>query len=156
MGMQLRSHQGIWAGIFAGAGMIIAWMLFAQLLGSGADQLIDTIAATVLGQDTAVAGWQPVTTLVGLGLHLLIAIVLGLLFAVSMDRLKRRDTLLVSTFYGFTIWFVASFLLSGWLQPAIQPFCRTWWGLAVHLLFGFLLGVYAVRFGTPPPVLSPD
>ncbi|NOX61482.1 MAG: hypothetical protein GXP42_05990 [Chloroflexi bacterium] len=84
---------------------------------------------------------------VGLIIHLIVAALLGLLFASSMDRLPKRETLIVSTFYGFTIWIVASFILGHWMSESILRFNRTWWGCLAHLGFGFLLGVYAVRFG---------
>lgn len=156
MGTQLKPRQGIPAGLVAGAGMILVWALFAQLFGPGADMLIDTIAATVLGDDVIISGWQPQMLIVGLTIHFVIAILLGVLYAVSLDRLPLREALLVSTFYGLTIWFVSSFIVAGWFNDAIEAFIRTWWGFLAHLGYGFLLGAYAVRFGEPAAAVSPD
>ncbi|NUQ38943.1 MAG: hypothetical protein HUU23_14340 [Caldilineales bacterium] len=156
LGTQLQPRQGAPAGFLAGLGMALLYGLLAQLFGPGAERWLNTIAATLLGQTVIAAGWQPGPLLAGLGLHLLVAVLLGLLFAASLDRLPRGQTLTVATFYGFTIWFVSSFILGGWLNPAILEFNRTWWGLLAHLGFGLLLGLYAGARGAPPPTLSPD
>ena len=156
MGTQLKTRQGVGAGLVAGAGMIFFWALFAQIFGPGADTLINPIAATVLGKDVIASGWQPLPLIVGLAIHFVIAILLGLLYAVSMDRLPRKETLLVSTFYGLTIWIVSSFIVAGWFNDAIEALSRTWWGFLSFLFYGFLLGVYASRFGEPAPTVAPD
>lgn len=152
LGTQLKPRQGAPAGLLAGLGMAVIYGLLAQLFGPGADRLLNTIAATLLGSDAAGSA----ALLVGLAIHLILAVLLGLLFASSLDRIPRRESLVVATFYGFTIWFVSSFIVGGWFNDAILSFNRSWWGLLAHLSFGFLLGLYAVRRGTPPPAVSPD
>lgn len=154
LGAQLQPHQGIPAGLLAGIVMLALWALLAQLAGPGASQLVATIAATVMGTSAFAGGWLPL--LVGVALHLGISIILGLLAASSLDRIGPRETLVVSTFFAFTIWVVASFIVGDWFNEAIVPFLRTWWGLLACLSFGFALGLYAIARGTPPPSLSPD
>lgn len=154
LGAQLQPRQGIPAGLLAGVAMLAVWALLAQFAGPGADQLLAAIAATFLGSNAFVGGW--LVLLVGVLLHLIISILLGLLFASSLDRISPRETLVVSTFYGFTIWVVAAFIVGAWFNEAIIPLLRTWWGLFACLSFGLVLGLYAVARGTPPPTLSPD
>lgn len=154
LGNQLQTRQGISAGLLAGAGMLALWALLAQITGAGASHLLGTIAATLLGASALAGGWGPAG--VAIAIHLLVSIILGLLFAASLDRLQRRETLVVATFYGFTIWVVASFIAGHWFNEGIIPFVRTWWGLLSCLSFGFILGLYAAARGAPPPTLSPD
>jgi len=145
MGTKLQPRQGIPAGIFAGLGMIFAWMLGAQLWGPGADTLLTSIGAVLF------PGGPPALMMTaGLIIHFVIAILLGLLFAVSLDRLSSKDALTVATFYGFTIWVVAVVILRHWVHVGAVQMSRSWWGFVTFLFFGFLLGVYANRFGAPP------
>ncbi len=154
MGLKIPPRNGIFAGLVAGLGMIVVWAVFAQLFGDGARNLIDTIASTILGARAFAGDMQALSLLVGLLIHFLISVLLGLLYAVSLDRLTARDTLVVSTFYGFTIWFVSSFIVAGWFNDLIVSYSRTWWGILAFLSFGFVLGAYANRRGVPAPALS--
>jgi hypothetical protein len=154
MGTKLQPRNGIAAGLVAGIGMIVVWALFAQLFGEGARSLIDTIASTILGDQAFAPDMQAISLIVGLLIHLVISVLLGLLYAVSLDRLSMRDTLAVSTFYGFTIWVVSSFIVAGWFNDLILSYSRTWWGFLAYLTFGLALGAYANRRGAPAPALS--
>lgn len=153
LGTQLAPRQGLPAGLLAGSGMLAVWAGLAQMVGPGAGQLLGTIASTLPG---LADGDGPVPFVAGVLIHLLVAVILGLLFAASLDRLSRRETLIVSTFYGFTIWVVASFIVGHWFNDRMVVLLRTWWGLLACLSFGFFLGLYAVARGQPLPQLSPD
>jgi hypothetical protein len=153
LGTQLAPRQGLPAGLLAGLGMLGVWAGLAQGVGPGAAELLGTIAATLPG----LADRGDVGPLFAGGLiHLLVAVILGLLFAASLDRLSRRDTLIVSTFYGFTIWVVAAFIVGHWFNDRMVMLLRTWWSLLACLSFGLFLGLYAVARGQPLPQLSPD
>ncbi len=154
MGTKLQPRNGISAGLVAGIGMIVVWALFAQIFGDGARSLINTIASTILGDQAFSADMQLASLLLGLLIHLVISVLLGLLYAVSLDRLNARDTLVVSMFYSFTIWVVSSFIVAGWFNDLILNYCRTWWGFLAYLTFGFVLGLYANRRGAPTPVFN--
>lgn len=145
MGTKLQPRQGVPAGIFAGLGMILVWMLGAQLWGPGAEALLASIGAALFPWGT-----PALMMATGIVLHFVIAILLGLLFAVSLDRLSSKDALIVSTFYGFTIWVVAVVILRHWVHLDAVQMSRSWWGFFTFLFFGFLLGVYANKFGAPP------
>ena len=145
MGMKLQPAQGIPAGLFAGIGMMVVWLIGAQKWSPGAEQLLASIGAIITP-----GGSPSLQMAAGVILHLLIASVLGLLFAVSLDRLDTKDTLIVSTFYGFTIWVVSILILRHWVHVDAIQMSRSWWGLFTFLAFGFLLGVYANRFGLKP------
>jgi len=154
MGTKLQSRDGIIAGFIAGTGMIVIWALFAQLFGNGARSLIDTIAFTFLGDQAFAGEKQSLALLLGLLIHFVISALLGLLYAVSLDRLDARDTLVVSVFYGFTIWVVSSFIVGGWFNDLILSYSRTWWGFLAFFVFGLALGAYANRRGAPAPTLN--
>ncbi len=145
MGTKLQPRQGVYAGLFAGLGMMVFWLAGAQIWGSGAKLLLSSIGGVLIpgGSSAVQAG-------VGLIIHFLIAVGLGALFAVSLDRLDGKDTLIVSTFYGLTIWVVSILILRHWVHVDAVQMSRSWWGLFVFLSFGFLLGVYANLFGLTP------
>jgi len=145
MGTKLDPRQGIPAGLFAGLGMMILWLAGAQLWGPGAVALLASIGDIFVPADA-----QTLALAVGLVIHFLISIGLGLLFAVSLDRLDSKDTLIVSTFYGFTIWVISILILRHWVQVEAVQASRSWWGFFTFLAFGFLLGVYANWLGKPP------
>ncbi len=147
MGTKLRPIQGIPAGLFAGVGMLIVWMFGAAKWGDpqkmeGAWELLTSIGDVIPMVQSQT--WLPIA---GVVLHLLIATGLGLLFAASLDRLDSKDTLIVATFYGFTLWVVSVLLLGHWIQVEAVQMSRSWWGFFAFLTFGFLLGVYANLFG---------
>jgi hypothetical protein len=145
MGTKLQPRQGVPAGLFAGLGMLILWLIGAQVWGPGAETLLSSIGGVLL------PGGSPVVQMaMGLVIHFVISIGLGALFAVSLDRLSAKDTLIVSTFYGFTIWVVSILILRHWVHVDAVQMSRSWWGFFVFLAFGFLLGVYANRFGQAP------
>jgi hypothetical protein len=145
MGTKLQPRQGIPAGIFAGLGMILIWALSAHLWGPGADVLLASIGSVAFphGSPALMMG-------AGVAIHFVVSILLGLLFAVSLDRLSSKDALIVSTFYGFTIWVVAAIILRHWVHLDAIQMSRSWWGFFTFLFFGFLLGVYANKFGASP------
>jgi hypothetical protein len=145
MGTKLQPRQGVSAGLFAGLGMLLLWLAGAQLWGPGAISLLTSIGTVIIP-----GGSQAIALMAGLIVHFAIAIGLGTLFAVSLDRLDVKDTLIVSSFYGFTIWVVSIVILRHWVQIEAVQASRSWWGLFVFLFFGFLLGVYANLFGLPP------
>ncbi len=143
-GTKLSPRQGIPAGLFAGVGMIVIWLGAAQIWGPGAITLLLSIGGVL------VPGELSGTIVAGLVIHFAIAVGLGLLFAASLDRLNSMDTLIVSTFYGFTIWVVSILILRHWIRIEAIHMSRSWWGLFVFLFFGISLGVYANRFGQTP------
>ena len=154
MGNKLQPRDGIIAGLVAGIGMIVVWALFAQIFGDGARSLVNTIASTILGDQAFAGDMQMLSLFLGLLIHFLISALLGLLYAVSLDRLDARDTLVVSMFYSFTIWVVSSFIVGGWFNDLILSYSRTWWGFLAFLSFGLMLGAYANRRCASAPILS--
>ena len=146
MGTKLQPRQGVPAGLFAGIGMLVLWLAGAQLWGMGAVKLLASVGAEVAPNNAE----KSMLLAAGIALHLLISLGLGLLFAASLDRLDAKDTLIVSTFYGFSIWVVSILILGHWLHMSAVQMSRSWWGLFSFLGFGFLLGVYANWFGLKP------
>jgi len=145
MGTKLQPRQGIPAGILAGLGMLILWLVGAQLWGPGAQALLSSIGRVLTPNASPIAAM-----VAGLIIHLAISIGLGVLFASSLDKLDAKDTLIVSTFFGFTIWVASILILRHWVHVDAILMSRSWWGFLVFLSFGFFLGVYANRFGWTP------
>ncbi len=145
MGAKLQPKQGVPAGLFAGVGMMLLWSAGAQFWGVGAVTLFASIGAVIAPRVSVTH-----QLVAGLLLHLAISMGLGLLFAASLDRLSTRDTLVVSTFYGFTIWVVSVLIMGRWIPVQAVQMSRSGWGFLAFLFFGFLLGVFANRFGLEP------
>ncbi len=145
MGTKLQPRQGVSAGVFAGLGMLILWLVAARIWGPGAQTLLSSMGGVLFS-----SGSPAVQMGAGIVIHFAISTGLGVLFAVSLDRLSAKDTLIVSTFYGFTIWVVSILILRHWVHVDAVQMNRSWWGFLVFLSFGFLLGVYANRFGQAP------
>ncbi len=142
MGLKLQPRQGVAAGLVAGAGMLLAWLGAMSLWGPGPRALLTGMGQVLL--PTADSASQMVA---GAFIHFLLAIGAGVLYAASLDRLNARDTLVVSIFYGFTLWVVSVLILRHWIHLSVLELSRSWWGLLVFLIFGALLGVYANLFG---------
>lgn len=89
------------------------------------------------------ATWRRISTAVGLLLHLLIAVVIGVAFA----SLVRYSTTVMAMIFGIAasvlIWAITTFVAVPLLDPAlwrVLPRMRTGWFVS-HLLFGICLMV---------------
>ncbi len=83
----------------------------------------------------------------GLALHLAVAGLLGLLYALSQRRIPDRGLIGVGLLFGFVIWAVGSLIIGRFLEPAVREVLRSWPWLLAHLLYGLTLTAAAIYQG---------
>lgn len=135
-------RAGLVAGLVAAAVEMIPVLSIQGALGISVVRVLQSIASGVLGSD-AYAGGLPSAAL-GLGLHVFISIVFGLVFAGAAavrPGLLRRPAL-VSIGYGVIIYLVMSFVV---LPLSAVAFPRA----AAPSLIAMSLGVHIVAFALP-------
>lgn len=143
---KLTTARGVWlggmaSGLLAGCAMALSLCTFAAATGIGFLTPLQLMAATFFGTQTQPGG--AISTAVGLLLHLLIAVVIGVAFA----SLVRYSTTVMAMIFGIAasvlIWAITTFVAVPLLDPAlwrVLPRVRTGWFVS-HLLFGICLMV---------------
>jgi hypothetical protein len=89
--------------------------------------------------------------------HVLIGAVLGVLYAMSQQRVPPRVLAGIGLFYGLMLW-IAGRLLLGWvLSTRVRDVVHTWSWLAGALTFGLALALAAAWAGARrrAPVATP-
>ena len=76
---------------------------------------------------------------IGLGIHLFVGSLLGLLYAVCQQGAPVRGLGAVGIFYGFFIWIVSSVLIRFFLDSALHGFVHHWVWVSAHLVYGLCL-----------------
>lgn len=135
------ARAGAMAGLTAGVLMGLAAMLREYATGLGFFFPLQQIAAVLFGFEALVGGGWVIFS--GLLIHLLVSAILGSIFGAIMGSraLNRNDALLGGLIYGVVVWFVMSFLVLPWANPAMDA--RTelhsgWW-FFYHIVYGFFL-----------------
>lgn len=133
-----------WQGIAAAAGGGVLMLLLLQLLALvTAPSLADLLRQ--IGALVAPAGAAAdVRLAAGALLHLVVAMVLGLLYALSQRLIPDRGLIGVGLLFGFVTWVVGSVILGRLLPGPLEAALRSWPWLAAHLVFGLALGTVAV------------
>lgn len=136
----LTPWQGIAAAAGGGALMLLLLQLLALATAPSPADLLRQIGALV-----APAGaTTDVRLAAGALLHLAVAMVLGLLYALSQRLIPDRGLIGVGLLFGFVTWVVGSVILGRlWPEP-LGAALRSWPWLAAHLAFGLVLGAVAV------------
>lgn len=136
----LAPGQGIAAGVAGGAAMLVGLLLLypvAQLSPDGVLRHIGVLAAPA----GAAAGTR---LAVGLVLHLTVAGILGLLYALSQRLIPDRGLVGVGLLFGFVIWVVGSVIFGRLLPVQLGAMLRSWPWLMAHLVFGLTLAAVAI------------
>lgn len=156
-GMELLTpRQGLAAGAVAAVAMAGVLMAGSALAGQGLWTPLNAIGGFFGRWQPPEAGFVWPTSLVGLVTHLLFGALFGALYASAAERMDRRSVVLVALYYGFMLWFGATFLILSWLKPDLNDVFRSWLFLASHLVYGLVLGSYAAARPQPVRPVSPD
>jgi hypothetical protein len=149
-------------GALAGLGGGLAMTIVAALLTRALDQDLwlqpKVIASLVLGSSaTTQAGFVAAPVLLGLLIHLVVATLLGTLFAIGMRRIARLPSdygvpEVAGLAYGLLIWLVAYFVALPLLTPQLLDVYAP--ALIIqHIVYGAVTGLlYAVL--RPQPYAS--
>lgn len=148
----LTPSGGALAGIVASLLMLIAILLLQPVSGLSVGDLLIRIARTILPGGTSLR--PDSMPIAGGAIYALLGALLGLLYAISLDRAPARALVAVGLFYGFVIW-VGSRVITAWLFGAVfrAAFHSYAWFLAC-LLYGTVLAGYAVWVERHRPPVS--
>lgn len=145
----LRPAQGFAIGLVAGAVMAIVIMAGSPQAGQGLWTFPNAVGSLFRPAGVDLPGFAGAISWAGLAIHFLMAGLLGALYASAQERIDNRSVAIIGLYYGFILWFVATFLLLSWLKPDISQVMRNWPMLAGHLAYGITLGLYAVSQNRP-------
>lgn len=132
---------GALSGLCAAAVMAAVLILFSYRQGD-LWQPMKLIAAAVLGaKAVGAAGFQPLPVLVGLAIHLAMAVALGIFFAWLGGFLTTGVATGWGVIFGLAVWVIMQFGLLPVVDPWMAAFPPLPLALA-HGLFGLFLGSY--------------
>jgi uncharacterized membrane protein YagU involved in acid resistance len=146
-----RFAAGIIAGTIGGILMIGFMMVYADVTGAGLTTPLKALGAFVYGVEALVAG--PEAMLIGALIQLGFAIVLGILFALSVTR---ATSTLAALFSGIIVGIVIWVAMDLFVLPFVNPTMAERMELVpqayfiAHLLYGFGLGLTPAFIRTFP------
>lgn len=140
----LTVRQGAVAGLFGTVALVIVVALGSAATGNGLWTPINAPGAFLTGADAVPAGFSGLLSFAGLATMFLLGGLLGALYATAQEPVDRPSLLIIAVYYGFFIWFIATFVVMLLLNPLVQQVWRQWFILAGHLAYGALLGVFAM------------
>jgi hypothetical protein len=143
-----RLVRGVVAGIGAGIVFIAITLWFADSMGDPARMPLHMIATVVQGDDAMMQADTNAT--VGTIVHLVISAGYGAAFAFVLPWLRSNAIIAAAgVIYGAVLYVVNFEILAPWLfttlDMANKPF-----ELAVHIVFGSLLGLGLLHYETKP------
>ncbi|MBL8551494.1 MAG: hypothetical protein JNJ73_16025 [Hyphomonadaceae bacterium] len=146
----------VWAtllgGLFAGAlDIIFAFVFYGLTLGASEMQILQSVAAGLIGREEARAGgWG--SALIGLGCHFFIATAMAAVFVVAarLVPLLVKRAWIFGILYGFALYAVMTYVVvpASALGPRPAPEGLQLWGaLFTHVFFvGVPIALVARRF----------
>lgn len=130
-------------GIVGGWALALVAGLLSPAAGNGPWSPVNAAGSFFLGIHPIPGEIAGTATIVGLAVMTLLGGLLGTLYATAQEPLDTPSLLVIAVYYGFVTWFVATFAVLSWLNPAVKAVWQSWPVLAGHLVFGAVLGVYA-------------
>lgn len=132
---------GLVGGVVAASLMLGFWYLWQSFPQFSMPELLAQIGAVFWPESIApgvnLAG-------VGIGVHLILGALFGLLYAVCQQQTSMRNLVAVALFYGFMLWLTTLVLVSPWLEPNLKSAVRSWPWLWGCLLYGLSLSAVAI------------
>jgi hypothetical protein len=116
-------QAGAWAGVAAGLVMTVWKMAEAWLTGAGAFRPPNLISTIVLGPSANTGSFTAIPFIVGMALHILASIAMGVVYAAGTRRLRhlRPATELVAIVaYALLSWAAYQYLIMPWLAPTMD------------------------------------
>lgn len=133
----LTPRGGLVAGMLGGLLMLGLLLVFQSLSGFALARLL------IAWGDIAIPGSSQqsneVLLAIGLAVHVTMASLLGLLYAVCQQRIPAKSLIAVGVFYGFVLWIVGSLILGGLFGATLRMTVRSWPWFAACLLYGLWL-----------------
>lgn len=140
----LTVRQGVVAGLVGTVALAVVVTLGSSATGNGLWTPINAPGAFVTGADAVPAGYSGLLSIAGILTMFVLGGLLGALYSTAQEPVDTPSLLVIAVYYGFFIWFIATFVIMLWLNPLVQQVWRQWFVLAGHLAFGAVLGVAAM------------
>lgn len=132
-----RIVRGVVGGELAGAVFALLTMWFATSLGSEAKMPLLMMSTIAAGRDSMSSGGASVA--VGVGVHLTLSALFGVLFALLVPRMRTNGTLLIAGLaWGLVVYVVNFRLISPALFPVFQDANQPF-EILVHLIYGLIV-----------------
>lgn len=146
-----RVVRGVVGGEVAGAAFALVTVWFTTSLDMGRDMALLMMSTVASGQNSIEDGTASVA--MGVGVHLLLSALFGVIFSLAVPRMRTNGTLLLSAgVYGLIVYLVNFRLLSPSFFPAFQDANQPF-EVLVHLVYGQVLALIflsrGVRSGEP-------
>lgn len=140
----LTIRQGFFIGVVGAIGMALVAMVGSTITGQGLWTPINAVGCFFTKTRPIPADFAGGVSLLGMFVQLLMGGLLGMLYASAQERIDAPSLLIIAVYYGFITWFVASFFVLRWLDPAVAGVWRTWPVILSQLTYGAILGLFAV------------
>lgn len=140
----LTVRQGVLAGLVGTLALAAVVMLGSSATSHGLWTPVNAAGAFVSGADAIPGDFSGWLSIAGLVTMLTLGALLGALYATAQEPVDTPSVMIIALYYGFFIWFVATFMVMLWLNPLVQQVWRQWFIFAGHLAFGAVLGIAAV------------
>jgi hypothetical protein len=135
------------AGVVAGMAMAMVAMVIAAIAGDGFWAPPRALTGTLFGAEYAGSGFALGSVVVGMIVHMMLSAAFGVVYALLVGLATRAlgvgPQVAAGMAWGLVLWAVNTFLIAprlsgGELMTEAMP---AWTWLAVHLLFGAMLGL---------------
>jgi hypothetical protein len=136
---------GASAGVVAGLVMTVWKMAEAWLAGAGAFRPPNLIATIVLGPSANTGSFAAVPFLVGMALHLLASIAMGVVYAAGSRRVRhlgRATELVAIVAYALLSWAAYQYLIMPWLAPTMDANVSPVSLAVAHVVFALAFAAY--------------
>ena len=140
----LTVRQGVVAGLVGTVVLAVVVMLGSSATGNGLWTPINAPGVFVTGADAVPASFFFCLSIAGLITMLILGALLGALYATAQEPVDTPSLLIIALYYGFLIWFIATFVVMLLLNPLVQQVWRQWFILVGNLAYGAVLGVAAM------------
>lgn len=132
-----RVVRGVVGGELAGAAFALLTMWFATSMGSDAKMPLLMMSTIAAGRDSMTSGAASVAA--GVGVHLALSALFGVLFSLAVPRMRTNGTALLSGLvWGMVIYIVNFRFLSPSLFPVFQDANQPF-EVLVHLVYGLIV-----------------
>lgn len=155
MPLPRRLLTGAWAGLLAGLVMSVWKMGEAALTGAGLWRPPNLIATLVLGPSADTGSFAPVPFAVGMTLHALASIAMGVVYVALLARPTARHRpmaeLAAIVAYALVSWAVYQWLIMPWLAPTMDASVSPLSLAVAHVVFGLAFAAWWLPRRRRPP-----
>jgi hypothetical protein len=142
-------RAGLIGGAWGGLAMIVVAVIYGVSSGRGIWLPVNLIGATLVRDLQSatldqLSGFNAVALIVGLTLHMVLAVGIGLLFALLLPTLPGSP-LLWAIVVGPLLWALASVLILPLLNPVMAEYVNHTSFFVAHVVYSLILGWWVAR-----------